>query len=188
MDDLTCKDVFDKKFILNLTKILIKDVLILVGILSFFLWVTQYYKLVVIPTSSMYPTLHEKDIVIADVRNMTFKRGEILGFLAPEKVIDKKTTLIKRVVGLPGETVEIKNGITYIDDIPLQEPYIYEKPAHIYTKSLIFENSYFMLGDNRNNSYDSSHWGSEYSSVPKENFKGKIVFRIFPFSRFGKIE
>lgn len=104
---------------------------------------------------------------------------------------NKEAAFIKRVIGLPGEKIEIKqlsNGASkvYINDSPLDEDYILSEFDYTPCKSnmhcgplIIPENQYFMMGDNRGNSYDSRYWGT----VSRERLIGKAVFIFFPFNR-----
>ena len=138
----------------------------------------------VIPTPSMMPTIQLQDRVMVD--KIVFKlseihRGDIIVFHPLTDVDSSGTDWIKRVIGLPGETVEIKSGKVYINDCELTESYEMEKPNYIYGPIIVPENSYFVLGDNQNNSLDSHYWGV----LPKENIVGKALFRYWPLERFG---
>ncbi|WP_227763512.1 signal peptidase I [Zhaonella formicivorans] len=98
----------------------------------------------------------------------------------PSANLDEKI-LIKRVVGLPGETISINNGLVYIDGMLLNEPYIYEKANHDFGPYVVPKNSVFVMGDNRNNSYDSRSWGA----LPINNLIGKAEFRYYPLNEIG---
>jgi signal peptidase I len=133
-----------------------------------------------IPSESMLPTLKIGDRLIVDKVLFHFNginRGDLLVFEAPP-ASNLDEVMIKRVIGLPGDTVEIKNGIVYINGQPLDEPYEMEKPKSDFKPVTVPENSFFVMGDNRNNSYDSRFWGM----VPGELIIGKAVARYFPFS------
>lgn len=96
------------------------------------------------------------------------------------------TPFIKRIIGLPGESVEIKEGIVYIhqedgNTLPLNEPYITEQAELPFMGAIIPENAYFVLGDNRNNSDDSRNgW-----TVPRQNIIGKVWLSIWPPDKWG---
>ena len=116
------------------------------------------------------------------------KRGDIVTFWAPD-LLEKgeKVVYIKRIIGLPGETVEIKDGVVYIDGEILEEEYKQNLLAEEYKKQPelgnhgpyeVSEDSYFMLGDNRDFSHDSVDWENTY--VKKENILSKAMFRYSP--------
>ena len=111
------------------------------------------------------------------------QRGDVIIFRAPDRPGE---SYIKRIIGLPGESVEIKDGIVYIHKpdgrvVPLDEPYIAQPAKHPYKGGVIPEGHYFVLGDNRNNTNDSrSGW-----TVPREDIIGKAWLSIWPPSRWG---
>jgi len=116
------------------------------------------------------------------------KRGEVVVFVYPE---DKKKDFIKRLVGLPGETIEIKSGTIYINDRPVEEPifkriYYYNRGdfAAEGQKITIPKDCYFVLGDNSNSSKDSRYWGF----VPKENLLGLAWVVYWPIQRMRIIK
>ena len=94
---------------------------------------------------------------------------------------------LKRVIGLPGETVEIVDGKVYINgsDTPLEEPYLPEPMEGSYGPYTVPEGSYFMLGDNRNNSRDARYWENKF--VKKEKIIAKVLFCYYPLSQFGRV-
>lgn len=108
----------------------------------------------VVSGSSMYPTLKNGDIKIGINKNSNIHIGDIVIFRH-----DKKT-LIKRICGVPGDSIEILNGIIYRNDNALNEPYIKEKSYDAMSEITLKENEYFVLGDNRNNSLDSRFFGT----------------------------
>jgi len=135
----------------------------------------------VIISGSMLPTIEISDRVIlnrlAYVGKLAPHRGDIIVFTSEEKALSNED-LIKRVVALPGETVEIKYGSVYIDGKALSEDYIAEKPLYDYGPVTIPDNCYFLLGDNRNNSYDSHLWLNPF--VPEDDIKGEAVCCYWP--------
>jgi signal peptidase I len=129
-----------------------------------------------IESISMQPTLYADNFVI--VSKLSYKlgtphRGDIIVFRYPPD--PEREPYIKRVIGLPGDNVEISNGIVRVNGISLDEPYIYDKPD--YNGSwLVPVDSLFVLGDNRNRSSDSHSWGM----VPLENVIGKALVVYWP--------
>ena len=109
--------------------------------------------------------------------NEEVERGDIVIFKFPD---DESQLFIKRVIGLPNETVTIIDGKVYIDDNkePLYEPYLAQEMVGTFGPYEVPENCYFMLGDNRNYSRDSRFWENTY--VSKDKILGKALFRYFP--------
>lgn len=155
-------------------------------IIMFVITIIVNKKLIVnafIPSDSMEKTLLEEDRVIANRlaydENNTPERGDIAIFYAPD---EEDTLYVKRVIGLPGEKVVIKQGKVYIDDstTPLDEPYIngdWTIRADNYEFE-VPEDSYLMLGDNRNFSCDARMWDNEY--VDFEDIVAKAVCVYWP--------
>lgn len=106
------------------------------------------------------------------------ERFDIVIFKYPD---DESKLFIKRVIGLPGEKVQIKDGKVYINDseIPLDDSFVPEKPRGSFGPYEVPENSYFVLGDNRNHSKDSRCWKST-SFVTFDEIVGKAVIRYYP--------
>ena len=105
------------------------------------------------------------------------RRGEIIVFEFPDKNLDNpRKDFVKRVVGLPGETIQIHHGEVLVDNQLLDEPYITEKGKSNSRGITLGEGEYYVLGDNRNYSNDSRAWGA----VPKENVKGKVWMVYWP--------
>lgn len=132
-----------------------------------------------IPSVSMSPTLLIKDRIIVNKFIYSFtepQRQEIIVFKYP---VQPKRKLIKRLIGLTGDKVEIKDGLVYLNDQLLEEDYIQEKDYRNYGPVVIPEDNYFVLGDNRNNSEDSRFWGF----VPKNNIIGKAILIFWPLNR-----
>jgi len=105
------------------------------------------------------------------------KRGEIMVFEYP---LEPGRDFVKRVIGLPGETVAIEAGSVLIDGDVLEETYLANKGNHYMSPILVPEGSYFVLGDNRENSSDSRFWGP----VKTANIVGKVTLRYWPFESF----
>jgi signal peptidase I len=108
------------------------------------------------------------------------KRGDVVVLKFPQ---DPRRDFIKRIIALPGEEVEVRSGIVMIDGKPLDEPYILSKPAYTYPKKRVPAGSYYVLGDNRNNSHDSHVW----DWLPKEYIIGKAWVSYWPMDTWGAI-
>jgi len=139
----------------------------------------------IVPTGSMLPTIQLQDRLIVDrffYKYGSIKRGDIIVFTAPEG-IPQDEDLVKRVIGLSGEKVQVKNGKVYINDKALNEPYIAEQPNYEYGPVTVPANSYFMLGDNRNLSRDSHYWGF----LAANKILGRVWIRYWPVTHFGSL-
>lgn len=144
---------------------------------------------VYVSSGSMLPTLEVNDRLMVDKLSYHWsnpERGDIVVFSPTEELKRRnlKDTFIKRVIGLPGEKVEIKEGRVYVSDRLLQEKYIDEKLVYQWGPVTVPSNSYLVMGDNRDNSYDSRYWGF----VPRDNILGKAVVRYWSPERLGQID
>ncbi|MDO4541829.1 MAG: signal peptidase I [Bacillota bacterium] len=143
-------------------------------------------------SDSMVPTLNKGDRVLISRISYIIgepKRGDVIIFEPPAEV-DEGVDFIKRVIGLPGETVEVRDGVVYINNEPLSEDYISEPPNYDLGPISVPEGKYFVLGDNRNNSADAHIW-LEIASDPfisEDSIDAKAVFQYFPFNEIGLIE
>ncbi|MFP4099798.1 signal peptidase I [Coleofasciculus sp.] len=142
-----------------------------------------------IPSGSMEPTLQINDRLIIDKISYNFRqpqRGDIVVFSPTEALKQQnfQDAFIKRVIALPGETVEVKGGRVYVNGQSLREQYIEEEPEYSYGPVTVPEDNYLVLGDNRNNSYDSHYWGF----VPRENIIGRAIVRFWPLNRVGEVD
>jgi signal peptidase I len=142
---------------------------------------------------SMMPRLHDQDRIFVNkfiyplrewLGDQTpIKRGDIVVLLYPN---DPSKSYIKRVVGLPGEQIEILDGKLYVDNELVEEPYLDEEYlSRDSTPGPVDINAhhYFVMGDNRNNSSDSRSWGL----VPEKYIYGKAIFRYYPFLPFERV-
>ncbi len=131
---------------------------------------------------SMNSTLNDGDILLLEKYDTDFQRFDIVVL----KYNGDK--LVKRVIGLPGETIEYKDNTLYINNKKINEPFLVEETEDFSLKKLgydkIPDGYYFVVGDNRDNSLDSRFIGL----IPKDTMEGKVVFRLFPFKNFGKIK
>jgi len=156
-------------------------ILIAVAVFVLLRLTVQSYTVVM---SSMEPNFQEGECIMVNkvcYRSAGPQRGEVIIFDPP---FNSQYPFIKRVIGLPGETVEIKDEKVFIDGIPLEEEYIRAPPNYEMAAKEIPENEYFVLGDNRNNSNDShSSW-----TVPRDNIIGKAWFTYWPPSKLGVVK
>ena len=139
-----------------------------------------------IPSESMVPTLHKDDRVL--VNKLSYRlhdvhRGDVIVFEAPPGASTSEVKdLIKRVVGLPGETIEGKAGEIYIDGKPLDEPYLPKAVrSREFPATKVPPNSFWVLGDNRQDSKDSTF----FKSISEETIVGRAFVRIWPLEALG---
>jgi signal peptidase I len=133
---------------------------------------------------SMEPTLHSNQYLLVNKLSYMVgqpQRGDIVVFRFPQ---DPTRDFIKRIVALPGEEVEVRAGVVYVDGKALTEPYILSKPHYPYPKKRVPENEFFVLGDNRNNSHDSHVW----DFLPKEYLIGKAWVSYWPTQAWGVVQ
>lgn len=154
--------------------------LIILAFVLAFLMNKFVYANAEVPTGSMIPVVQPNDRLIVNRLAYLFeepKRGDIVMFAFPD---DEKDNYLKRIIGLPGEKVEIKNGLVYINDSEksLDEPYINDPPNGNYGPYNVPEGCYFMLGDNRDESKDARFWNNTY--VKKEKIVGKAWLKYYP--------
>lgn len=143
-----------------------------------------------IPSSSMVPTLHIGDRLVVDKLSYHWRpphRGDIVVFHPPGQLVnlgyDGRQAFIKRIIGEPGETLEVSHGQVLLNGQPLAEPYRLEAPLYE-TPALTVPPGYlFVLGDNRNDSNDSHVWGL----LPQGNLIGRARFRFWPLNRLGSL-
>ncbi len=152
-----------------------------------------------IPSGSMLPTLEIDDRLIIEKVSKHFRkpeRGDIVVFLPPEQASAiclgsthqpsqsrRRDAYIKRVIGLPGDTIEVRNREVYVNGDKLEENYIKEAPNYPFDPVTVPEDSYLVLGDNRNNSCDSHSWGF----ITHDNIIGRAVVRFWPLNRLGSL-
>jgi signal peptidase I len=140
-----------------------------------------FYKIKV-PSESMYPTIKIGDrIIVTRVYDKAkLKNGDIVVFYSYEL----RETLIKRLIGLPGDEVNVKgNGEVFINGNKIEEPYVVYK-EDLGKQFKVPQNKYLFFGDNRAKSWDGRKWEKPY--IDSKDIKGKAQFVIYPFKRFGK--
>lgn len=163
-------------------------VILIIAVLASFLVRVYAVQTFFIPSGSMEPTLHVGDRILVNklsVRFGTINVGDIIVFKAPptEHCADGSySDLVKRVIGLPGQTITSKGNTVYVNGKPLKEPWKYWPDLNPAIKKLkVPANNYYVMGDNRANSCDSRFWGT----VPRSDVIGKAFFRMWPLSRVG---
>lgn len=143
---------------------------------------TFLFEVILVDGYSMYPTIHEKDRIIVTKLNYivsTPDRGDIIIFKNPD---DMTLNYVKRVIGLEGDKVQIKDGVLFINDEPLIEDYIQEPAFTDFDTHIVPEGTIFVLGDNRNQSRDSRD--PNVGFIPLKNIVGKAKLRIWPLKDF----
>ena len=141
-----------------------------------------------IPTPSMVPTLKVDDRLLVDKLTLharDVRRGDIVVFERPAAFTDTTIKdLIKRVVGLPGETIEGRDGAVWVNGKRLAEPYLVKGiTTSDFAPVRVPVDNYFVMGDNRPESFDSRFWGT----VEREKIIGRALIRVWPPTRFGPI-
>lgn len=174
---------------------IIREILEWVEVLVIAFILAMVIKTFVIETTevsgeSMMVTLHHKDKLL--VNRFIYKftkpdRGDIIVFL-PD---NENKNYIKRIIGLPGETIDIKDGKVYINDIELEEPYLTQETFNINRNPKEYpytlkDNEYFAMGDNRSNSLDSR--SNDVGILTTDKMRGKAICRIYPFDNVGIFE
>jgi signal peptidase I len=143
-----------------------------------------------IPSESMVPTLEVGDRLI--VEKLSYyghlpHQGDIVVFAPPPQLQEQgyqaDQAFIKRVIGVPGDTIAIQNGRVFVNRAALTEAYIAEPPNYPMSQIVVPPDSLFVMGDNRNNSNDSHIWGF----LPTANIVGHACFRFWPLERFGGV-
>ena len=137
----------------------------------------------VVVMTSMEPSFHEGQRVVVNKAIYVFgelDRGDVIIFTAPN---GQNEDFIKRVIALPGDTVEVKDGAVYVNDVKLDEPYIMNPPRYTVEELEVPQDKYFVLGDNRNNSNDShNEW-----FVNRADIHGKAWLSTWPPAYWGVI-
>ncbi len=157
---------------------------IVIAVIIALLLKTFVFANAVVPTGSMLNTIQEGDRIIASrlaYINEDPQRYDIVIFRYPD---DEKEYYVKRIIGLPGETVQIVDGIVYVtktdgETIQLDDSFVTNcEPEGNFGPYYVPEDSYFMMGDNRNNSWDSRYWNNQF--VQRKKIIGKVKFRYYP--------
>ena len=161
-----------------------RDLLLAIGLAMVI--IIFLYQPVKVEGTSMAPLLSDQERIFINKFVYRFEpiaRGDVVVFWYP---LDPSVSFIKRVVALPGDSVEIRRGVVYVDGRRVDEPYV--GPAYRDDESLppveVKKGYYFVLGDHRNSSNDSRNWGE----VPERYIYGKASFRFWPVSKLGFIQ
>lgn len=180
---------------------LVETVEVLALALLMFVLVRSVAQNFVVEGGSMEPTFHNGEMLIVnklsyrtfDLSWLPFtdkdnwrpfgtpKAGDVVVFKFPQ---DQTRDFIKRVVAVPGETVEVRDGKVFIDGVVRSEPYLDQAPTYDYGPTKVPDGQIFVLGDNRNNSYDSHSWGM----LDQKLLIGRTELRYWPMGRFGRID
>jgi signal peptidase I len=180
---------------------LIETVEVLALALLMFLLVRSVAQNFVVDGGSMEPTFYNGEMLIVnklayrtfDVSWLPFtdkgdwrpfgtpQPGDVVVFKFPQ---DQNRDFIKRVVAVSGQTVEVRGGEVYVDGVIQNEPYLDQAPTYDYGPTMVPEGQIFVLGDNRNNSYDSHSWGLLDESL----LIGRAELRYWPLDRVGRID
>ena len=164
------------RFLADLLETLILSVVLFVGINA----ITARVR---VDGSSMDPTLNNGEFVLVNKLGYVLgkpERGDVIVFYFPR---DPNQEYIKRLVGLPGDVIKVNDKVVTINGQQIQEDYIAAAPLYN-GEWTVPDGHYFVLGDNRNNSYDSHNWGP----VPADYVVGKAILVYWPFKNFGLIE
>jgi signal peptidase I len=137
-----------------------------------------------VPSASMAPTIKAGDRIAVETTPAALpKRGEIWVFTAPPAARMGNAEIIKRVIGLPGETIEVTSGGVLINGKPLAEPYLASPTPYMMAPVTLADDEYFLLGDSRGTSHDSHIWGP----LPSSFLIGPVKARVWPVSRIGPL-
>ncbi len=173
-------EIFNKQFEVKFVKKFGKPIGHLTRIIILLVVISYFFQFSIVPSKSMLPTLKVNDYLLVYTRAHNFGRGDIIEFKMP---LDQTQTYVKRVIGLPGDTIEVTNGTVYVSGSPLKENYEREKPDYTYPPTRIPPGEYFVLGDNRNDSFDSHLFGL----VKQGEIRGRVVAVLLPIQRFHAI-
>jgi signal peptidase I len=172
---------------------------------------TYVAQAVKVPTGSMLPTIQLNDRFIVEKAPLASGHlafGDIVVFYPPladngSPAVKNSALLtgicgalnmlsgcpelyVKRLIGLPGDTIQVKDGALYRNGSKVDEPYVRERMTYTFGPVTVPQDHYLFLGDNRNSSFDSHLWPTT-PFVDKKDIVGKVVFRLYPFNRLGTV-
>jgi signal peptidase I len=143
-----------------------------------------------VPTGSMRPTILEGDRILGSKFHYRFREpecGDVVVFRTPERVRalqrEDASRLVKRVVAVGGDVVEVRGGVVRVNGQPLEEPYVLAKPDYVLPPVRVPTDHVFVLGDNRNDSLDGHVWGF----LPKDALLARAFLRYWPPQRLGTL-
>ena len=151
---------------------------------------------------SMNPTLDDKDVLIL-LKNTNYERGDIVSFKSDLVVSERNLNdlsllqklylrfnpnmdLIKRVIAIPGDSVQIENGEVFVNSVKLDEVYLGSFTTGTILIEQISPNEYFLMGDNRSNSIDSR--SDSVGTINADQIVGEVLFRVYPLSKVGQVD
>lgn len=145
-----------------------------------YLFAARDMRFFLVPSRSMEPTLFPGDYLLT-LDEEQYHRGDVVVLVDPT---DSAAYIVKRIVGVAGDTVQLDGGALYLNGAYASEPYVAEPIMHTMPPVPIPEDGVFVLGDNRNHSEDGSEWGK---ALRTQDIIGKVVLRYLPLDRFGRI-
>ncbi len=141
----------------------------------------------IVPTGSMLPTIQLQDRLMVNKLVYYFEepqKGDIIVFHPPAE-INAKDDFVKRLVAVPGDTVEVKKGQLYVNDQVQEEPYVAAPMDYIFGPIVVPPDSYFVMGDNRNSSFDSHLWGAW---LTRDHIIGKAFVTYWPLNHVHTLQ
>ncbi|WP_455539578.1 signal peptidase I [Terrisporobacter sp.] len=152
--------------------------------------ITQFVKPTLVNGDSMYPTLQDGNYLLIDRMSYKFKEpkhGDIIVFKSDLKQDDGSSKdLVKRVIGVSGDKVKIKDSKVYVNGKKINEPYIYNQPTEGDIDTVVPQGSVFVLGDNREISLDSRY--DSVGFISESDILGKVFIRLYPFNEIGLLD
>jgi signal peptidase I len=169
-------------------RVLVEGGIIIIALSFGLLFRMVAFEGVLVTSGSMQPELTKGDYTLVDHRAAirgTWERGQVVVFQKPPTWDGEDATLVKRVIGLPGETIGLSEGRVIINGNPISEPYLKEQPdPQDVPPFKLGADQYYMMGDNRNNSDDSR----ENGPVEGQYIQGRVLYHLWPLSRFGAVK
>lgn len=143
-----------------------------------------FFDFVIVDGSSMFPTLQNGERLVINKIGYHFTEPDYGDIITLD--YDQNTEYVKRIIANGGDTIEIINEVVYRNGVPLDEPYVNPQPYASFEEVTVPSGHYFVMGDNRANSSDSRYMSLGF--VPRENIIGKVIFRFWPLSAWGRVE